>query len=233
LNVARRRRKSSRLGLLLLAAVVIVVGIAVWTNRNRITGYFDTRSGHTTAVVEAAADHVDPANEGRRVRLAGKLEAGSPARDEQLGVSTGAALLLREVEMYQWRERCSGGDCSYEMVWSRQPVDSRRFRHAEGHENPPQRLLDARFASDSIRLGAFAVGADLVAAQAKAVELPVRVADLTPNLAASFSDANGMLYAGGDPAQPKVGEVRVSYRSVPPGNVELSGVQRGSVLAVQ
>ncbi|HEY2394500.1 MAG TPA: TMEM43 family protein [Rudaea sp.] len=231
--MARGRRKSSRFRLLLLAAVVIVAGIAVWTNRKRIAGYFDTRSANTTAVVDAAADRVDPLNEGRRVRLNGKLEAGSPARDEQLGISTKAAVLLREVEMYQWRERCSGEDCSYEMVWSRQPVDSRRFRHVEGHENPPQRLLDARFASDSIRLGAFAVDADLVAAQAKAVELPVRAADLAPNLAATFSNANGMLYAGGDPAQPKLGEVRVSYRSVPPGNVELGGVQRGSVLAAQ
>lgn len=231
--MARRRRKSSRFGRLLLIAVVLVAGIAGWTNRGRIVGYFAARDGSITTVVDVAADHVDPANEGRRIRLAGKLEAGTPARDEQLGVSAKAVLLLREVEMYQWGERCSAEDCSYETVWSRQPVDSRRFRRAEGHENPPQRLLDARFAGDSIRIGAFVVGADLVAAQATAVELPVRAADLTPNLAATFSDANGALYAGGDPAHPKVGEVRVSYRVVPAGNVALAGVQRGAGIAAQ
>jgi hypothetical protein len=32
---------------------------------------------------------------------------------------------------------------------------------------------------------------------------------------------------------PKVGEVRVSYAIVPPGNIELSGVQRGSSLVAQ
>jgi hypothetical protein len=231
--VARRGRKSSRSGWLLLIAVMLVAGVAGWANRSRIAGYFAARGGSGATVIEVAADHVDPANEGRRIRLAGKLEVGTPARDEQLGVSAKAALLLREVEMYQWRERCSGEDCSYETVWSRQPLDSRRFRRAEGHENPPQRLLDARFAGDGIRIGAFAVGADLVAAQATAAELPVRAADLAPNLAATFSDANGVLYAGGDPAHPKVGEVRVSYRVVAAGNVSLVGVQRGAGIAAQ
>jgi hypothetical protein len=230
--MARRKHKAQSRWLL-LAGLVIALGAAAWFNRQRIAGLFERGDAKSSVAVSVAAAHVDPANEGRRVRLSGPLEIGSPARDEQLGVSAKAAVLLRKVEMYQWRERCSGEDCSYEAVWSQQPVDSRRFRHAEGHDNPPQRLLDAHFASDSIRLGAFSVGADLVAAQAASVELPVRAAELAPNLAATFSDASGALYAGGDPAHPKVGEVRVSYRIVPPASVALSGVQHGSSLAAQ
>lgn len=229
--MARRKRKSQPRWLL-LAGLLIALGAAGWFNRERIAGLLERGDAKSMAIV-VAAGRVDPANEGRRVRLSGSLEIGGPARDEQLGVSAKAAVLLRKVEMYQWRERCSGEDCSYEAVWSQQPVDSRRFRRPEGHDNPPQRLLDARFDSDRIRLGAFSVGADLVAAQAASTELPVHVAELAPNLAASFSDANGVLYAGGDPAQPKVGEVRVSYRIVPPGGVALSGVQHGSNLAAQ
>ncbi len=229
----RRSKKSSRVRPLALLAVLFVVGAAAWMNKNRIAGYFDAHVDRSAAVVDAAADHVDPANEGNRIRLAGKLETGAPVHDEQLGISARAAVLLRKVEMYQWREHCSGEECSYETVWSQQPIDSSRFRRGEGHENPTQRLLDARFVSDNMRLGVFSVAADLVATQARAVDLPVHAADLTPNLAATFNEANGVLYAGGDAEHPKVGEVRVSYRIVPPGNVELTGVQRGGGIATQ
>ena len=77
------------------------------------------------------------------------------------------------------------------------------------------------------------VAAELVAAQAAGVELPVHAAELPPNLAASFADAGGSLYAGGDPAHPKVGELRISYRVVPLGPVVLTGVQREGRLAAE
>jgi hypothetical protein len=229
--MARRRRKASYTPILLVCVAVALAALA-WMSASRIRAYFDAHGSKSATPLNVPADRVDPANEGRRVHIAGKLEVGAPARDEQLGVGANAAVLLRKVEMYQWREHCSGGDCTYEAAWSRQPIDSHKFRHAEGHENPPQRLADARFASDSIRVGAFSVMADVVA-QGAAIELPVHTADLPPNLAASFSDANGALYAGGDAAHPKVGEVRVSYVIVPPGSVELSGVQRGNSLVAQ
>jgi hypothetical protein len=229
--MARRRRKASYTPILLVCVAVALAALA-WMNSGRIRAHFDALDSKSAGSVSVAADRVDPANEGRHVHIAGQLEVGTPARDEQLGVGANAAVLLRKVEMYQWREHCSGTDCTYEAAWSRQPIDSRKFRRAEGHENPPPRLADARFASDSIRVGAFSIAADVVA-QGAVIDLPVHTADLPPNLAASFSDANGTLYAGGDPAHPKIGEVRVSYAIVPPGNVELSGVQRGSSLVAQ
>src|SRR5262249_27748506 len=135
------------------------------------------------------------------------------------------------VEMYQWREHCSGDECSYDAVWSRQPIDSSRFRQRQGHDNPPWRLADAHFAAERVHVGAYAIAADLLAERGGSAELPVHAADLPPNLAASFGEAAGRLFAGGDPAQPKVGEVRVSYRVLPLGNVEFTGIQRGGSLA--
>ena len=62
---------------------------------------------------------------------------------------------------------------------------------------------------------------------------PVSDAGLPPNLAASFSAVNGALYAGGDPAQPQVGMLRVSYRVVPLGAATLEGVQRDGTLSAK
>jgi hypothetical protein len=91
------------------------------------------------------------------------------------------------------------------------------------------RLVDALFPGANLKLGAFAVDAELVAAQVALVDHPVHAAELPPNLAASFAEVGGVLYAGGN-SQPRVGEVRVSYRIAPLGDVVLAGIQRGSRL---
>lgn len=239
--MARRKRKSSAWPLLIAVAILGAGAAAGWALRHRVQawlavhgGSFRTSAGTPVSAVDAievSAARVDPANEGRHVRVNGSLEASAPARDAELGVSAKDAVLLRRVEMYQWRENCSGDDCRYAAEWSESRIDSHRFRHAEGHENPPQKLANAQFVAAGLRLGGFTVGADLVAAQATATELVVHAAELPPNLAASFGDAGGALYAGGDPAHPKVGEMRISYRVVPLGPVALSGVQHGATLA--
>ena len=231
-----RRRRNSPLRLV-LGATVLVAAAAI--------GWFAYRGGGQTvqATFQAPApaataaspvpEHGEPANAGRDVKLAGKLSASASPRDAELGISAAAALLMRNVEMYQWRERCEGSACSYETVWSSQPIDSRKFREPRGHDNPPQRLVSRRFDAQDIRIGTVEIDPEVLAAQVAAVEYPVHAAMLPANLAASFSDAGGVLYAGGDPAHPKAGELRVSYRVVPLAEVSLHGVQQGSRLTAK
>lgn len=225
--MARRRRKSPLRWLLPLGAAAIIA-VGLWTNRQRVEDMFHARSSGAAPAHNATEAGTD----GKRVHVSGKLEASGPARDAELGVSANAAVLIRKVEMFQWHEHCNGADCSYATAWSQQPIDARRFRHPEGHDNPPPRLRDAVFSGPGLRVGTLAVSADLVAAQAAANDFKVHAADLPANLAASFGDADGALYAGGDATHPQVGEVRVSYRIVPAGNVDLDGVQRGGGLTL-
>ena len=232
--MARHRRKSPRsiaVGALILIALAAgaAIGYRYLDRMNRQMH----ESERQKILVKAPVERVSAANEGLHVQLAGRLEAGANVRDVDLGISAPAALLLRKVEMYQWRERCEAAACSYEALWSSQPIDSRRFRKPGGHENPPMRLVDARFAAAGLRIGAFSIDPDLVEAQIEAIGHAVHASEMPPNLVASFADANGVLYAGGDATQPRVGEVRVSYRIAPLGDVVLGGIQRGSRLAAQ
>ncbi|HSE12639.1 MAG TPA: TMEM43 family protein [Rudaea sp.] len=231
--MTRRKRKSRGR----IAAAILILGVIAGA------GWFGYRhldrvnqqvhdSGQQKIPVKISSERVDPANEGLRVQLGGRLEAGANARDSELGISARAALLSRKVEMYQWREHCAGATCDYEPVWSSLPMDSHNFRQPHGHENPPMRLVDANFAGADLRLGAFTIDPALVAAQVALVDHPVHAAELPPNLAASFAEVGGVLYAGGN-SQPRVGEVRVSYRIAPLGNVVLTGVQRGSRLTAE
>ena len=55
---------------------------------------------------------------------------------------------------------------------------------------------------------------------------------LPSNLAISFRDRNGTLYAG-DPEHRAVGDVRVIYRIIPAEKVEIIGTQHGDGVIVQ
>ncbi len=213
--------------------VVAVIAVALWFGRARLQAlHLPSLASAPAGVLAVDAAHVDKANDGRRVRITGLLAADGPVRDAQLGVSATAAVLLRNVEMYQWREHCAGAACNYDTGWGA-PADSRKFREARGHENPPAPFATAVFAAPGLKLGAFGVDATLLVAQHAPQAYPVSDAGLPPNLAASFSAVNGALYAGGDPAQPQVGMLRVSYRAVPLGAATLEGVQRDGALAAK
>jgi hypothetical protein len=227
--MARRARKPSprRIALIVVGLAVI---LGLWLVVPRFYRQFRESTLSSMSTTNVPADRVDPANDGRRVRVTGKLEAGKPPRDMQLGVGTDAPLLFRHVEMYQWHEHCERGACRYDSGWFAQRIDSRKFQVPTGHENPAPPFADAYFAD--VRLGAFAVDVDLASAQLATTDYPVHATALPPNLLATFREVDGVLYAGGDPAHPAVGAIRVSYRIVPSGTVTLTGVQHGAKLMV-
>lgn len=161
-------------------------------------------------------------------RFEGALVASGPAHDGPLGVSANAAALLRHVEMYQWHEHCEGTVCRYDTAWSA-AVDSQKFREPKGHENRPAPFTDAKFFAPGLKLGDYAVEPELLA-QLSSTDYAVHGANLPPNLAATFSERDGVLYAGGDPMHPAVGEMRVSYRVIPTGVVSLNGTLRAGKL---
>lgn len=225
--MARRRPKANRsfvlgIAILFAAAVVVWYGVARlgWRVQNP-----QTSPAEKTVTVDAA-------NEGHKISLSGKLSAPAAARDPELGISVDTVLLLRSVEMYQWREQCSGNDCKYDEVWSAQPIDSSKFHTPAGHENPRFPFTSARFSSGPAKLAGYTVDPQLIAEQLTPVSHPVHAADLPANLAVTFRDADGTLVTGDDTAHPKAGALRVSYRAAPSEGVTLTGVQRGQRLAV-
>lgn len=215
------RPAASRRAWLVALSIGLVVagGVLLWF----------TRPPH--AVLAVAADRVDPVNEGRLVRIDGVVVA-QPVHDTQLGVSADAIALLRKVEMRQWQESCTSGSCSYELAWSAVPIDSRGFRDAEGHVNPVALPFPSeRFLSGELRLGAFEIDPALAAGEVEPVAHAVGIADIPPNLAASFRVQDGVLLTGASAQQEAVaGDLRVSYSIVPAGKRNLTGVQEGSRL---
>ena len=236
--MARRRKKTgfspTRIGVL-VAVIALIAVVFLWPITHKINIRLPqstpTDVGAPVTSSNPSSDSGAQVGEDVLMRKSGRLVIRKPPHDTQLGVTADAAILLRIVEMYQWHERCelAGGACSYDKSWSPGHVDSQKFREPKGHENPPVPFADARFAAGEIRLGDLVVDPKLLETQA-AQDFPVKASALPPNMAATFSVVDGVLYAGGDAAHPQIGTVRVRYRIVPAGEVELAGVKRGNKL---
>jgi len=232
--MARKRKQgiSPRRIAVFVALILLGLGaIWAWQHRARVRSAVSTVSAELPLPGRKTDAAPPVADSAVATKVAGKLVVRHQPRDAQLGIAADAAILLRIVEMYQWHERCelAGGACSYDKSWSPGQVDSQKFREAKGHENPPAPFADARFAAGEIRLGDLIVDPKLLETQA-AQDYPVKASALPPNMAATFSVIDGVLYAGGDAAHPQIGTVRVRYRIVPAGDVELAGVKRGNRL---
>jgi transmembrane protein TMEM43 len=236
---------------LIIAAIIIaalVLGF-LWLRRHQNEPTAETPAPQTTQkpgadasnVMAVGADAVNPANEGKQISLSGNLVVNAPPTDSQLGITAAdAVMLLRFVEMLQWQEHCRDKECTYQQVWSPQLINSSKFREPADHQNPARLpMTTARFSSNDIRLGAYKIDAATLgnyrldaSLRIKPVPYKVTSAQLPSNLALTFRDFNGALYAG-DPAHRKAGDVRVSYRIIPAARVDLIGIQRGDKLIVQ
>lgn len=212
---SRRRRRG---WLVPLLAVAVAAALAA--------GYFWRRPPPAPPVVSSG--HADPANEGKTTTMEGDLVVVRRPRDPMLGIEADAVALERVVEMRQWQERCAGQACSYELVWSAKPIASRGFREAAAHANPPAfPFAGDRFYAGELRMGAFQVNAALAMRDVKPEAYAVSLAQLPPNLAATFRESGGALVTG-DPAKPAPGDLRVRYEIVPAGHRRLTGMQAGT-----
>ncbi len=236
----------------LIIAIVVVAALVLgffWLRRHNGEPAPETPPPQTTQktgtdtsnAIAVGTGAIDPANEGKQISVSGDLVVRAPATDSQLGVvAPDAIMLLRFAEMLQWQEQCRGAQCTYQQVWSPQLINSSKFREPADHQNPTRLpITTARFSSNDVRLGAFRVDAAMLgnyrldaSLRIKPTPLKVTSAQLPSNLALTFRDFNGALYAG-DPDHRKVGDVRVSYRIIPALKVDVVGIQRGDKLIVQ
>jgi hypothetical protein len=232
--------KGVLVGLLLL---VLSAGLLFWNEGNSVKTARTLDEG-LGACVDAAADTVDPANEGKLVHVSGQATTTDRPADADLGVAAPepALALVRTVEMYQWQEktrarsskRVGGGqdtttDYEYSTVWSEGAISSSGFKVQAGHQNPPAMpLTSARFAASAVTLGAFTLP-DALAARVD-VRTPYAPASASPAAIGGRAPraVQGGLYVGGDPAKPTVGDLRIHYDLVKPQPVSLVAQQAGA-----
>jgi hypothetical protein len=232
-----------------LFGLVLIVGscIFLFWNEGRAVQTQRSLTEGASLVVSADPARVDPANDGKLVHVSGDLKPGAPLSDPDFMVSATALRLVRAVEMYQWKEETKtetrknfGGSeetvttYEYHRVWSESRNDSSRFKRPEGHVNPQMAYRAASYASSDATMGAFRPGTNVVN------RLPANDAvPLEPSLARKLSGrvkgpvhiVDGRIYLGDNPSDPRIGDLRISFKIAPGGPTSIVARQAGTGFA--
>lgn len=245
-TVVTRESWFSRLGNALkgiLVGILLLLGAValLWWNEGRAILTAKGLTEGAGLVVSVASDQIDPGNNGKLVHVSGRALTETALVDPDFPhMKAKALVLLRRVEMFQWREESqtketkeTGGSVvkettySYSRVWSSTLNDSSRFHLRNGHENPtsmPYGPLTLK-ASDA-RVGAFRLPPGML-------DLPVsetlRAPDNAP--AGNYKLAGGRIYMGENPDSPAIGDVRIEHLYAPEQDISLVAGQQGDSFA--
>ena len=153
---------------------------------------------------------------GNLVRVSGAVRVVEEPFDPEFGQRAHAPVLIRHVEMFQWRELRLGGDVHYEQDWVDRPIDSRRFAQTSGHVNPERFPIEGKqFDSGQARVGNYVLSAPLLHALLGGELIAPNIKTLPTNLAASFSPNGNYFTTSEHPDHPVLGDLRVSWEAVP------------------
>jgi len=234
----------SIVGVLFGIVLILGSGVLLFWNEGRAVQTARSLAEGEGVIVDADAARIDAGNDGKLVHVAGDLKTTAPLSDPEVGVSAKAARLVRTVEMYQWKEESHsetrknfGGSeehvttYKYVQAWSDNRIDSARFKRPDGHANPQMRYRRFEVAARDATLGAFrpsdAVLTNLAAAGEFRLD-PAVLETVRQRGGASTQIADGRIYIGADPAQPHIGDVRISYHVAAEGPVSVIARQSGT-----
>lgn len=196
-----------------------------------------------SSVVSIEPGSVLPGNEGRLVHVSGDAVPGKPVVDSVFGISAPALRMKRTVEMYQWTEEKTtqtrkkvGGSTetetiyTYEKKWSAELIASGSFRHPEGHQNPAAMLAKSgSTVAKPVKLGAFSLSDSIVGKMDG--DHPLHLTEdhlraLPPTWRSKAKLAGDGLYFGSDPALPVIGDQKVQFTVLEPGEFSILARQK-------
>ncbi len=223
--------------LLILASVILLF----WNEGRSVDTYKILKEGEGV-VVSVGADDVDSSNDGKLVHVSGEVMTDAVLTDEDFGVSANAVRLRREVSMFQWeekqesktRKKIGGGEetvttYTYRKAWSESLLESSNFHEPAGHENPREFSLESdSWDARDVRLGAFTLSPGLVAIMNDFSALPIREIPEGAEWPAGVSLDKGGIYVGKNPSEPQIGDLRIAYSEVKPGEASILAAQQGS-----
>lgn len=230
--------KGIAIGLLLF---IVAFPLLFW-NEGRAVDRTQALAEGTSVVISIPAEAVDPQNAGHLVHVSGMTRTEDVLTDPEFEISENAIRLQRHVEMFQWienqksetREKLGGGTetvttYTYEKSWSENLQRSTAFHQPEGHVNPATMPIESSsFLARTVNLGAFHLNQGQISSISRAQPLPLASLQLPAQLYDKPVIRQGeQLFLGKEPAQPRVGDMRVSFSVTKPSEISLIAQQQG------
>lgn len=223
---------------------IIAIPLIFWNEGRAVKTAMSLKEG-AKAVVSINADEVNSANDGKLVHLTGLATADETLSDREFAVSAKGIKLRRKAEMYQWKEekktdtrkKIGGGSetvttYKYDRIWSEELIKSSSFKKPEGHKNPASMAYTTKVEkAGHVTIGAFTLSDSLVDMIDKYEPLPLNsemLEELPTKLQRTMDVSDNYLYRGNDPANPAIGDIRLSFAIVKPLTVSIIAQQSGS-----
>jgi hypothetical protein len=198
------------------ALLLAGLGLIAW-NERRVMDYTSAMTRHGAPVLDLGAGGRPTAGQyGSLTRVSGVPQIVDAPDDSEFNVHADAPILIRHVEMFQWREITVGGATHYELDWVDRPIDASNFAKPAGHVNPGAFPIQGRqFEAGEVKLGNFKLSEPILRAFPGRVTVPPNEKALPPNLAATFQRSGDTLVTSNKPANPRLGDLRISWEAVP------------------
>ncbi len=189
------------------------------------------------SVISVAANEITSHYNGKLVHVTALADTQDVLSDPEFGVSATAIKLARKVEMYQWIEtkhestrKTSGGKTettttySYSKDWRENFINSNSF-NLRYHANPPNmRYQSKTMTAQNVNAGDYRLSYGLIS-KIEAFQ-PLSVETL-PDLDEQIQLSGGGYYIGANPANPEIGDYRITFRIVGPKEVSIVAQQSG------
>lgn len=200
-------------GAVLVLAGIGLIAMTVRGQLNYLTAV-ERHGGEVTSLVGDAGPQAG--QHGAMVRLVGTPRVVEAPHDPDFNLQVNTPVLVRHVEMFQWREIRIGDSVHYELDWVDRPLDASHFKEPAGHTNPASFPLSGKqFDAGLVRLGGFKLSPPLLHALPGSEQAAPDMKRLPENLAASFTPYQDYLVSSAHPGDPRLGDLRVSWDAVP------------------
>ena len=197
---------------------------------------------------------VDSSFDGKVIHATGRADTQDILQDTTFGVEKQAIKLAQKVEYYQWvetsrsetRKKLGGGEekvttYTYNLRWSRRPVDSSVFEDIRyrNRNTVLAEVADEEMVAPTVDFGAYTLPPFLKNGIGGAKPLPVELSEEKKEEIAWISNAanaradfvhsrDNVIFLGRNPGNPQVGDLRISYTEVPPADVSIVAKVIGS-----
>ena len=225
----------SILGLLVGAVMFIVSFVVLWNSEGRVN--LGTVAEKAIVIDRAK---IQSSADGELVALTGPITATGLLGDPEYLKPGKYIMLDRIVEMYAWIEETetetkkkTGGGTEekttyrYKKSWTENPQGSSEFKIPEGHENPSMAEKSKTYYVAEVKIGIYSFDhktASLPASENITLNKDIAIAHWD----ATLIDGDYIFKGSGSYENPKVGDLRISFKAVPAGiKVTLFGKQEG------
>jgi hypothetical protein len=196
--------------------VLAGIGLVAMTARG-LLNYRVAAARHGGEVIDFGSNASPQAGlHGYMARVVGTPQVVEAPRDPEFNLRVDTPVLMRHVEMFQWREIHISSGVHYELDWVDRPLDASHFVEPAGHANPASFPLSGKqFDAGLVQLGGFKLSPELLHALPGSEQITPDLKQLPVNLAASFSQYQDYLVTSAHPGDPRLGDLRVSWDEIP------------------